>query len=349
MNAEDCSPLVVVTRGEIVESMHFGGFVLVDSSGRTLACEGNPQMMTYPRSSMKPLQALPFIEMGGQEAYDLTDQEIAMMCASHSGTNLHVEVLRKMHEKIGISEDDLACGVHWPGDADTRTAMIRAGETPTPFRHNCSGKHTGMLAQARLRGLEKTDYLDPHHPVQVKIREAIAEMVTMEPDTMPISIDGCSAPVYGIPLYNMAYGIAKLADPSSLEENRAEACQKITRAMMSHPEMVAGLGKFDTDLMKAGRGRVFSKGGAEGYQVLGVMPGATGKNVPGLGIALKISDGDSGGRARTCVSVAILAALGVLNRDEIELFMLGGVMPVKNWRKLDVGEIRPAFSLKLNV
>lgn len=348
MNVEDCSPLVIVTRGEIVESMHFGGFVLVDSLGRTLACEGNPQMMTYPRSSMKPLQALPFIEMGGQEAYDLTDQEIAMMCASHSGTNLHVEVLRKMHEKIGISEDDLACGVHWPGDADTRTAMIRAGETLTPFRHNCSGKHTGMLAQARLRGLEKTDYLDPHHPVQVRIREAITEMVTMEPDAMPIGIDGCSAPVYGIPLYNMAYGIAKLADPSSLEENRARACQKITRAMMTHPEMVAGPGKFDTDLMKAGRGRIFSKGGAEGYQVLGVMPGATGKNVPGLGIALKISDGDPGGRARTCVSVAILAALGVLNRDEIELFMLGGVMPVKNWRKLDVGEIRPAFSLKLN-
>ncbi len=347
MKADDCKPLVEISRGEIVESIHFGAFVVVDSSGQILAGEGNAEMMTYPRSSMKPLQALPILEMGVDEAYHLTDQEIAIMCASHAGTDLHVEVLKRLHEKIGIGEKDLACGVHMPGDADTRIAMIKAGEKPTPFRHNCSGKHTGMLAQARLRGLEMKDYLDPQHPVQVTIRETIADMVEMAPDAMPIGIDGCSAPVYGIPLKNMALGIAKMADPSGLGEVREEACQKITAAMMKHPVMVAGPDKFDTDLMKAAEGKVFSKGGAEGYQVWGVMPGSMGVDSPGLGIAIKISDGDPQGRARMCVSLAILKALGVLNDSEMEQLIPEGRIAVRNWRGLDTGEIRPSFTLEL--
>ncbi len=155
MLAKDCVPLVEVTRGEIVESIHFGAFIVVDSHGNVLASEGNPDLMTYPRSSMKPFQALPFIERDGAEKFGLTEQEISIMCASHSGTDLHKSVLEGMHAKIGISEADLACGVHWPSDAATRDAMKAAGEEPTPFRHNCSGKHTGMLAHATLRGLDR--------------------------------------------------------------------------------------------------------------------------------------------------------------------------------------------------
>jgi len=347
MNAVDCSPLVEVTRGDIVESIHFGAFTVVDSSGHVVAGKGNSKLVTYPRSSMKPLQALPFIEMGGDLIFRLTDQEIAMMCASHSGTDLHVSILKSMHEKIGISEADLACGVHWPGDADTRNAMIKAGQEPTPFRHNCSGKHTGMLAHACLRGVDKHDYLDPQHPVQVTIRQAIAEMVETDPETMPIGIDGCSAPVYGIPLENMAHGIAKLADPVDLDEVRARACQKITKAMMENPGMVEGPAKFDTVLMTVAGGKVFSKGGAEGYQILGVMPGVMGLGSPGLGIAIKISDGDPQGRARSCVCLTILAGLGVLNEHEIGQLAPYGSVPVKNWRKFEVGEVRPAFSLEL--
>lgn len=345
MQPGDCVPLVEATRGEIVESIHFGAFIVVDSQGHVLASEGNPSLMTYPRSSMKPFQALPFIERGGAAVFGLSQQEIAIMCASHSGTDLHKSVLEGMHAKVGLTENDLACGVHWPGDSDTRDAMKRAGEEPTPYRHNCSGKHSGMLAHAVLRGLVKEDYLDPMHPVQVSIRETLAEMVEMAPDEMPLGRDGCSAPVYGIPLQPMARGVAKLADPVGLDEGRAAACRLITAAMMAHPVMVAGPGKFDTDLMKAAGGKLFCKGGAEGYQIIGVMPGVRSEDDPGLGIAIKISDGDSNGRARESVSLTLLAALGVLNEDELAELADYGNKPVKNWRGFEVGEVRPAFSL----
>jgi L-asparaginase II len=345
MQALDCVPLVEVTRGEIVESLHFGAFIVVDSRGNVLASEGNPALMTYPRSSMKPFQALPFIERGGAEAFGLSDQEIAIMCASHAGTDLHRSVLQSMHEKIGISEADLACGVHWPGDSDTRDAMKIAGEKPTAFRHNCSGKHTGMLAHACLRGFEKKGYLDPQHPVQVTIRETLAEMAGMDPDEMLQGTDGCSAPVYGIPLQNMARAVVTLADPVDLGETRAKACRSITAAMMTHPVMIAGPGKFDTELMTVADGKLFSKGGAEGYQIIGVMPGMMDKDAPGLGIAIKISDGDSSGRARESVSLTILQALGVLSQVDLERLEPYGNVPVKNWRKLIVGEVRSAFSL----
>ena len=345
MKAKDCSPLVELTRGELNESIHFGAFVVVDSSGRILPHEGNPDLLTYPRSSMKPFQALPFIESKGAQAYDFSSQEIAIMCASHSGTNLHRQVLESMHQKIGTHEADLACGVHWPGDEKTRLAMEMAGETPTPFRHNCSGKHTGMLAYARLNGWPIEDYLNPQHPVQIRIREVLADMVDMNPDEMPLGIDGCSAPVYGIPLNKMAMAIAKMADPVALEANRAIACRKITSAMRSHPDMVAGPGKFDTVLMSVAGVSVFSKGGAEGYQVIGIMPGAINTGSPGIGIAIKIADGDALARARTAIGLRLLEAFGILNREKLENLQPFGFGPVLNWRKLVVGEMRPAFTI----
>ena len=345
MNGLDCVPLVEVTRGGIVESIHYGAFIAIDSTGRVITGLGDAEMITYPRSSMKPFQALPFIERGGDEVFGFTLQEIAIMCASHAGTDLHKKVLEGMHIKIDTREEDLACGVHWPGDADTREVMRQAGEAPTPFRHNCSGKHTGMLAHARLRELPIEDYLNPQHPVQVIIRETLAEMVDMPPDEMPLGIDGCSAPVYGIPLRKMAQAVAKLADPADLTEKRARACRKITGSMMVHPLMVAGPGKFDTELMKAAGGMVFSKGGAEGYQIMGVMPGVLKAGAPGLGIAIKISDGDAGGRARASVSLKLLSAMGVLDADALAKLGNLGNGPVKNWRELVVGEVRPAFDL----
>ncbi len=345
MKSASCAPIVEATRGNIVESIHFGGFIVVNADGDVLASLGAQNLMTYPRSSMKPFQALPFIENGGDEAFGFTAQEIAIMCASHSGTDLHVSVLKGMHEKVGINEDDLGCGVHWPSDAKTRQSMRAAGEEPTPIRHNCSGKHTGMLAYAKMQGWDLPSYLDPNHPVQVSIRKVLAEMLQMDLADLPLGIDGCSAPVYSIPMQNMAAAVARLADPKSLNETRAAACQKITAGMMSHPMMIAGPGKFDTELMTAGKGKVFSKGGAEGYQIIGVMPGVIEDGSPGLGIAIKISDGDARGRARAYVSLLILSALGVLSENELEQLNFKEKRLVKNWRGIEVGELRPAFAL----
>lgn len=347
MNAVDCVPLVEVTRGKIVESVHVGAYVLMNPHGQVVSFAGNPALMTYPRSSMKPFQVLPFIERGGVEAFGFSKKEVAIMCASHSGTDEHRDVLISMQKKIGISEADLSCGVHWPVDKDTREAMRLRGEEPTQNRHNCSGKHTGMLAHACMRDFPKEDYLNPDHPVQVSIRETLAEMVGMAPEAMPLGVDGCSAPVYGIPLENMAQGVAQMANPVELRSGRAAACRAITGAMMSHPTMVAGPDRFDTDLMKAARGKVFAKGGAEGYQIIGILPDVLEDHPAGLGFALKISDGDSRGRARASVSMTILRALGVLNAEELDALAEYGNVPVKNWRKLVVGEIHPAFSPEL--
>ncbi len=339
MKPSDCEALVEVTRGSTVESIHFGAFIVVDSGDKVLASRGAPDLLTYPRSSMKPFQLMPFIESGGIERFGFTEQEIAIMCASHAGTDLHVSVLEGMHEKIGITEDDLMCGVHWPSDAKTRQAMRAAGKTPTPFRHNCSGKHTGMLAYAQMEGFDKKSYLDPAHPVQVRIRETLAEMLGMSPEDLPLGIDGCSAPVYGIPLQNMAKAAALLADPKDLSESRKKVCNTITSAMMSHPVMVAGPGKFDTDLMTTAAGKVFSKGGAEGYQIIGVKPDILKPGSPGLGIAIKIADGDALGRARAFVSLLLLKALGVLSDQDLEALAFKEKALVKNWRGLEVGKL----------
>lgn len=345
MNPSDCEALAEVTRGSTVESIHFGAFIVVDLDGKVLASRGAPDLLTYPRSSMKPFQLMPFLESGGSEHFGFTQKEIAIMCASHAGTDLHVSVLEGMHKKIGISEDDLKCGVHWPSDSKTRQAMRAAGKTPTPFRHNCSGKHTGMLAYAQMESFDKKSYLDPAHPVQVRIRETLAEMLGMSPEDLPLGIDGCSAPVYGIPLQNMAKAVALLADPKDLSESRKKVCNTITSAMMSHPVMVAGPGKFDTDLMTTAAGKVFSKGGAEGYQIIGVKPDVLKRGSPGLGIAIKIADGDTQGRARSFISLLLLKALGVLSDQDLEALAFKEKALVKNWRGLEVGKLQPAFQM----
>lgn len=345
MLAVETAPLVEVTRGEIVESIHFGAFCVVNREGQVLASAGALELMTYPRSSLKPFQALAFIEHGGAEHFGFFGEEIAIMCGSHTGTALHQAVLEGMHEKIGTSGADLACGVHWPIDSETRNELKLAGETPRVFHHNCSGKHTGMLAYARLRGFSKDDYLNPEHPVQVSIRKTVAEFLDMEPDEMPLGIDGCSAPVYGVPMVKMAHGVAKLADPINFSPERQKACQTITSAMMAYPFMVAGTGQLDTDLMIVGGGKLFSKGGAEGYQIIGVPPGVLAEGSQGLGIAIKISDGDPRGRARNLVSLTILHALGVLDERDIKRLGQHGNTQVKNWRDVVIGEMVPAFSL----
>lgn len=340
-------PLYELTRGQIVESIHFGAAAVVDSHGRLLASLGDPQLVTFLRSSAKPFQALPFIERRGHEKFGLTPREVALTCASHSGTDDHVSVLKGMQAKIGVEVGDLMCGVHYPIHEASADAMKLRGELPTPYRHNCSGKHTGMLAHARLRDVTLENYVDFHHPVQESILAAFSEMCGMDADKVELGIDGCSAPNFAVPLYNAALGYARLTDPWELAGERAAACQTITAAMMSNPDMVGGPGRFDTALMQAGRGKIVVKGGAEGYQAVGLMPGALGPDSPGIGITVKISDGDPTDRARNGVSMAILRALGALDADQLaQLAPFGPEVELYNFRKLKVGSSRPSFELK---
>jgi L-asparaginase II len=347
--------ILEITRGRIVESVHFGAAAVVDSSGRLLAWHGNPRLVTFLRSSAKPFQAIPFIERGGDQTFHLTSKEVAIICGSHTGTDEHVEVARGIQVKAGVQESDLLCGVHPPYSLPTQEAMRARGELPTPNRHNCSGKHTGMLAHARMRGLPIADYVNPDHPVQKAILETLAEMCSLPVEQVEVGTDGCSAPNFAVPLYNAALGLARLCDPRGLSVERAAACRRITAAMMANPVMVAGADRFDTRLMEACSGRIVAKGGAEGYMAMGVAAGALGADSPGIGIAIKISDGDVGShsgsdpnlRVRSIVALEVLRQMGYLSDKELaEMADFGPVKPVLNWRKLAVGEVHPAFSLQ---
>lgn len=346
MTSSPYETLVEVTRGPIVESVHVGALAVVDAAGQIIASVGDPQHITYLRSSSKPLQVLPLLEDGGAEAFDLSQKEVALLCASHSGTDEHFQTVSALQARLGVSETDLLCGIHAPTHEPTAEAMRQRGEAFTPNRHNCSGKHTGFLASTLLHGTSKADYINPQHPIQQMIIKTFAEMIEYPSEKIAIGIDGCSAPVFGVPLYNAALGFARLCDPSSLPEKRAAACRLVTRSMAAYPFMVAGPERFDTLAMELGKGRFICKGGAEGYQAIGILPGALSEGSPALGITYKVSDGDLTGRARPVVGIEILRQLGLLTPDEIAgpLAHLAA-RPVTNWRGFQVGKMVPAFEL----
>ena len=340
--------LLALTRGETVESIHYGAFAIVNSRGELLAAHGDPETSTFLRSSAKPFQALPFIENGGAKYWGFTPKEIAITCASHSGTDDHATTLAGMQAKIGINETYLQCGVHTPIDPETAKFLLLNHKEPTPNRHNCSGKHTGMLAYAQMRGYSLDDYLDPQHPLQQEILQTFCEMCMLDPKVVALGTDGCSAPNFAIPLWNAAFGFARLVDPWELSNQRATACKEITTSMTTHPEMIAGPGRFDTRLMAATHSKIVSKGGAEGYQAIGILPGVLGTDSPGVGIAIKISDGDQRGRARPAIALEILTSLSALTTEEAQsLSDLGPSSEIRNWREILVGEAHPTFKLAL--
>jgi L-asparaginase II len=348
MTKTDQLPLYELTRGELVESVHYGSIAISDNQGRLVGWYGDPHTRTFLRSSAKPFQALPFIELNGQDYFNLSPEEVALICASHSGTDRHVSTIRSIQKKTGVSESELLCGTQPLHDQATAEIMRERGEELTPNRHNCSGKHTGMLAFAHMENLSTADYLELDHEIQGRILRTFSEMSGVPLDEVIIGIDGCSAPNFAIPLHNTALAYARLCDPEDFPKERADACRIITSAMTSNSFMVGGSGRFDTRLMEVTSGQIISKGGAEGYQALGLIPGALGVDSPALGIALKISDGDLRSRARPAISIEILRQLNALtNEQKSELSEFGPSLTLKNWREIEVGFTNPAFQLNL--
>ena len=348
-------PLLEVTRGDIVESVHYGSIAVVDSKGKLISSYGDPKMVAFLRSSAKPFQAIPFVERGGVENFGLTPRELSISCASHEGSDLHVQTVAGMQSKIGVQESSLQCGVHLPGDVDAFKMLIISNRQPTPNQNNCSGKHTAMLAYAKMRDLSLETYLDVNHPIQQDILAAFAQMCVLPDNEVKLGMDGCSAPNFAVPLYNAALAMARLCDPRELSENRASACRKITSAMTTHPEMVSAYGEFDEQLMRVGAGKIVCKRGAEGYQIIGLLPNVLGPASPGIGIALKVADGDPARtaldlthstRVRPAVAVEILRQLRVLSQEQEQaLAAFAPVKPMKNHRGIVTGQSRPVFEL----
>ncbi len=346
-------PILELKRGNIVEATHFGSIAVVDANGKILYSYGDPYTVAFLRSSAKPFQALPFIERGGAEHFNFTQSEIALSCASHETAQIHLDAVAALQAKVGIHESDLQCGPHLPSDAAKLRWVIQHDEKPTPNFNNCSGKHTALLAHAKMRGLPLETYLSNDHPIQKDILAAFSEMCGIEKEKVELGVDGCSAPNFAVPLYNSALGIARLCDPRNLSAARAIACQKIVSAMTAHPEMISNYGEFDCELMKVGGGKILAKRGAEGFQVIGLMPGVHSGN--GIGVAFKITDGDaahldndleSRTRVRPAATLEILRQLKVLNDSQLQaLAKFGPTQVLKNYAGLPTGESYPVFEL----
>jgi len=346
-------PILELTRGRVVESTHFGSIAVVDSTGKLLHSYGDPYGVAFLRSSAKPFQALPFVERGGVEHFNLTQRELALACSSHETAQIHLDAVQVMQEKIGIHENDLQCGPHLPGDSDKLRQVIQQNIIPTRNFNNCSGKHTAMLAHAKMRGLPIDTYLTREHPIQQDILSTFAEMCGLDREKVELGTDGCSAPNFAVPLFNAALGMAHLCDPRTLREARAAACRKITSAMSAYPEMVSNYGEFDCELMKTCAGRVITKRGAEGFQIIGLMPGVYGEY--GVGIAFKVTDGDaarmnddleSAPRVRPAITLEILRQLKVLDEAQLKsLAKFGPEKTLKNYAGLVTGASRPVFKL----
>ncbi|HTQ12509.1 MAG TPA: asparaginase [Rhizomicrobium sp.] len=325
--------LVEITRGGRVESVHRGAVAVVRADGTRVLALGDAEAVSFPRSSLKPVQALPLLESGAAEAFGLGDAEIALACASHSGEPMHTGRVAAWLKRIGLTERDLACGAHPSRYEPVMEAMIRAGEAPTRIFNNCSGKHTGFLTVARHWDVATDGYERRDHPVQVAVATALGELAAVGSD-IPFGIDGCAAPAFALPIAAFARALAQFADPSAQPAPRAAAMRRIVRAMTAHPELVAGTGRSDTILMRAARGRVATKAGAEAFYAA-IVPEA------GLGIALKIDDG--AGRAAETVIAALLDKLGLIGEDRDARALIRA--PVLNTRGAEAGERRPADAL----
>ncbi|MDA1090315.1 MAG: asparaginase [Proteobacteria bacterium] len=296
--------IVEVTRGDMVESRHVGACVVVDADGGVVHAWGDTDRVIYPRSAIKPLQALALIETGAADAYSLSDAELALAAASHGGTAEHIDGIGAWLKKIGLGPDDLECGSQDPSDKDAARALIKSGAPCGRIHNNCSGKHTGFLTAALHKGEPTRGYLKPDHPVQRRLLAILTEMGGADLSRAPRGTDGCGIPVIGMPLKAMALGLARMADPKDLSPSRAEAANRIFQAMTTHPRLVDGPGCFDTLAMQAAKGAAVIKKGAEGM-FGAIVPGL------GLGIALKIDDGAK--RASETAMAAVLTLLGVLD------------------------------------
>lgn len=334
---EDSAPVLVeIWRGQMVESRHHATIAVVDAHGGIVHAWGDVQRPIYGRSAIKPLLAIPLVESGAADRYGVTQAELSLATASHSGEARHVDTVNAWLERVGLSADDLECGPHWPYHEPTMRAMTRAGQEPTRAHNNCSGKHAGFLTTAVHLGEPTKGYIQYEHPVQQRLLGLLEQMSGCELGNVPRGIDGCGIPVIAVPLANTAFAMAQMADPHHLPEGRAAACRRVLEAMMAEPFMVAGSDRFCTRIMQAIPGKVAIKTGAEGVYC-GAIPSL------GLGICLKVGDGAT--RAAEVAMGQVLRHLGAI--DEAQAAKLESVLTpeIKNWAGAPAGRIRPSAEL----
>ena len=333
--------LIEVLRGGAVESRHAGALAIVDASGAVHTALGDVDRPVFPRSAVKLLQALPLVASGAADSFALTDEELALACASHSGEPGHVATAAGLLARLGLDETTLECGTQWPSREPVLRAMVARSEIAGPLHNNCSGKHSGFVCvaclMARQAGSEPAafarGYVDAGHPVMREVSAALSAATGVDVEQAPRGIDGCSIPTFALPLRALALAFARAGTGLGLPDAHARAARRLREAVARAPFMVGGTDRFDTRVMQAFGERLFCKVGAEGVYCA-ALPAL------GLGVALKIDDG-----AVRAAEAAMAAVAQALLRTEDELLRGYSHLALRNWRGLHVGSLRPAHAL----
>ncbi len=341
MNSEYDSINVEFWRGDLVESIHRAHYCIVDNTGELLDQGGNPDLITYLRSSTKPLQAMAVILSGAARKFNITDAELAIICGSHGGEKYQTETVHTILSRAGLSADDLGCGTHSPLDKSARMALYKNNDRLNELHHNCSGKHAGMMLSAICLGEPIENYLSLNSAVQQRVNLLITELSGIDADEMTMGIDGCSVPAHAMMLKSAALAYARLINPEGLPDEIAEAALRVGRAMRSYPEMVgANKDRICTDLIRLGRVfELIGKAGAEGYYSAGWRDSKTGR---GIGMAIKVEDGAE--RARNPLIINILQKYGILPQSLSQNLIQYAAKDTLNNRGNKVGQIVIRFS-----
>jgi L-asparaginase II len=300
-------PMAEIRRGGILESLHHGVAVVADAEGRVLQSWGDPSFVTFPRSSLKPFQAIPLVESGAADAAGLTEEHLALACASHGAEDFQVALVRGWLDRLGLRESALVCGPDLPRAQADQIAVIRAGGGRSRVFHNCSGKHCGFLTLTKHLGAPVDGYADPTHPAQRLYLEALSELLGEDAARLPRGVDGCGLHALALPMAAMARAAARWAVARVASDARRSAIRRLQSAIRTHPDHLSGRGSATGKIVRASQGRVLLKGGAEGY-VVGFVP------EDGLGIAMKLADGSA--RAKMGVFAALLGRLGLVDAAE---------------------------------
>lgn len=337
------NPILVETyRGHVAESFHRGVICAVDAAGNTIYAEGDTTQICYPRSAMKFFQHIPMLLSGAAEHYNITDEELAIFCGSHNGEQAHVNLVQNILNRIGLHPDALQCGAQAPTLKEDIAKLYEQKLKPQRIHNNCSGKHTGFLLYCLYKGYDIASYIHPQHPAQKEIMDACAMMYEYPVEKMQIGVDGCSAPIFSVPVYNQALGYKNLVAPDKFSPAVQQACKRIVEAVSQHPFMVAGSKRYCTDLMKAAGDKVIGKTGADGVYCLALKKEK-------IGICIKIDDGKMGPQYN--VAQRLLENTGLLHSETCELLAKYITEEQKNFGGMHTGEttVSKEISFKINL